>query len=441
MNRLFTSMTVVIFTTFGTICVYAESADEYWPNWRGPDDTGSTSTGNPPVTWSDSENIKWKLEMPGSGHSSPIVWGDKIFFQTAIKTDKKGIPAPEVQVEGREVVFEAPADMYKFDLVCVDRKSGKILWQKTAREEVPYEGHHPDNSFASSSPVTDGKHIWVCFGSHGLHCYDVDGNHKWSVDIGKLYTDDGIGGGSSPILAGDAVIVVMEHLGDSFIIAVDKITGKTIWKKDRDEGTGWATPLAVEVNGKLQIVTSSDNLIRSYDAKTGDLVWTHTGLSMNTIPTPVSGFGKVFCMSGFQGNMLYAIELGRTGDLSGTDALIWQQDKATPYIPSPLLYGDKLYFCSGNRPVISCYQAETGKTIYEKQKIEGLEEIYGSPVGVADRIYLADREGNIAVFKNSDKFEVLAVNSLDDKFDTTPAIAGKEIFLKGKKYLYCIADS
>ncbi len=423
---------IIFLVTIVSIEAYGDTASNYWPTWRGPDATGLSPKGNPPIKWSETENIKWKIKLPGEGLSSTVIWGDKIFFQTAIETNEK----PAKTDEASEKKF----NVHKFDLVCVDRKTGKILWQKTARQEVPYEGHHASSSFASYSPVTDGKHVWVGFGGHGLHCYDMEGNHKWSADLGKINTEDEIGGASSPALTGEAVIIVMDHMGDSSITAVNKDTGEIIWRKDRDEETGWATPLAVEVDNRIQVVTSSDKLVRTYDAKTGDLIWYCEGQTMNTIPSPVYGFGKVFCTSGFRDNILQAIELGHTGDLTGSDAIIWEIDENAPYIPSPLLFEDKLYICYGNRPVISCYEAETGEVVFERQKLEVLKEVYASPVGAADRIYIVGRNGKTAVIKHDNEFQTLAVNTLDDKFDASPAIAGDELFLKGKVHFYCIAQ-
>jgi outer membrane protein assembly factor BamB len=425
------------------VSAYGESAGDYWPAWRGPDATGAARKGNPPVTWSETENVKWKVEVPGNGSSSPVIWGDKIFLQTAIETDKKGASDEVAAAETQDRPFHggrAPTNIYRFDLVCIDRNTGAILWQKTAREEMPHEGHHPNHGFASYSPVTDGAHVWASFGSRGVHCYDVDGNHKWSKDFGKMRTRVGFGEGSSPALVGDALVVLMDQEGDSFIIALNKETGDTIWKTDRDERTSWSTPIAVEVNGRVQVIVNATNLVRSYDAETGDLIWQCGGQTANAIPSPVIGFGKVFCTSGFRGSALQAIELGRTGDLTGTDAIIWEVNEATPYTPSPLLYGDKLYVCRGNSAVISCYQADTGKANFVKQRLEGMAEVFASPVGAADRVYLVGRKGKTAVIKRSEKFEVLAVNTLDDEIDASPAVVGDELFLRGKNYLYCIAE-
>ncbi|MHC4216771.1 MAG: outer membrane protein assembly factor BamB family protein, partial [Planctomycetota bacterium] len=388
-------------------------------------------------TWSETENIKWKVKLPGQGSSSPVIWGDKIFFQTAIETDKKG-SAPDAKKQGEEERSfhgsEAPTNIYKFDVVCMDRKTGKILWQKTASEALPHEGHHPDGSFAAYSPVTDGKYVWASFGSRGTHCYDVNGNLKWSRDLGKMKTRNAFGEGASPALAGDALIVLMDQEDDSFIYALDKKTGKTIWKKSRDEATGWTTPVVVEVKGKLEVIVNAPNLIRSYDAKTGNIIWQCGGMTRNAVPSPVVGFGKVFCTSGFRGNALLAIELGRTGDLTDSDAIIWKVDQSTPYVPSPLLIGENIYVLWINKGYISSYQAKTGKPNFVRKALKDIDEVYASPVGAAGRVYIVGRDGTCQVLKNSDKFEKLATNILDDD----PAIVGDQIFLKGKTHMYCI---
>jgi len=379
-----------------------------------------------------------------------VIWEDKIFFLTAIETDKKVEADPNTEPQqqrpaqgrggrGRGPMSVAPKAVYKFDVVCMNRKNGEIIWQKTAREELPHQGHQPTNSYASYSPVTDGKSVWAGFGSHGVHCYDVNGNHKWSRDLGKMKIRMGFGEGSSAALAGEVVIIVMDHEDDSFIYALNKETGETIWKKARNEGTAWASPVAVEAGDKTEVITNATSFVRSYDLKTGELLWQCSGQTSGVIPSPVSGFGKVFCTSGFRGSMLQAIELGRKGDLTGTDAVVWQVKQGTPYVPSPLLYDDKLYFCSVNKAVISCYQAETGKANFVQQELEGLGDMYASPVGAADRVYFVSRNGAAKVIKHSDKFEVLATNKLDDEFSASPAIVGDELYLKGKEHFYCIA--
>jgi len=418
------------------------SAAEFWPKWRGPEGTGVAPEGNPPITWSETENIKWKVDVPGTGTSSPIIWEDKIFFQTAVLVEEAAGTGADAAPSGggrRRGMSQAPSGMYSFDLVCLDRGTGRLLWQKSARREQPHEGHHRDHGFASYSPVTDGKHLWASFGSRGLHCFDLDGNLKWSRDLIKMQTRAGFGEGSSPALAGDSVVVVLDHEGDSAIFAFDKDTGEPLWRKGRDERTAWATPVAVEVDGKTQIIANATTFVRSYDAKTGEIIWQCTGQTQNVIPTPVIGFGKVFCTSGFRGSALLAIELGRTGDLTDSDAIAWQVNEGTPYVPSPLLYDDKLYVCSGNNPILSCYDARTGKAHFVRQRLSGINGVYASPVGAAGRVYVVGRNGVTVVLKNSAALEVLATNTLDDGFDASPAIIGDEMYLKGRASLYCIA--
>lgn len=429
--------------TFASAGASGVSDSECWPAWRGPDYTGVSPKGNPPVTWSESENVKWKITLTGDGsNSSPVIWENKIFFQEAVKTDLQGKP-PATNGNsggGRGPGGSPPSDVYRFNLVCVDRNSGSVLWQKTVREELPHQGHRADHGFASFSPVTDGKWVWAYFGSRGLHCLDVDGNLKWTKDLGRMNTVMSFGEGGSLCVAGEAAVVVMDHDGDSAVYAVNKETGELIWKKDRDEPTSWATPLPVEVNGKIQVLTSATNLIRSYDLQTGELIWQCAGQTRNVIPSPVAGFGMVYCTSGYRGSSLQAIELGRTGDLSGTDAVKWHVKEATPYVPSPLLYGDMLYVCSGNEAVISCYNAKTGEPYFLKEELEQINGIYASGAGAAGRGYFVGRNGVTYVLKHSPKFEVLAVNKLDDKFDCSPAFVGNELYLKGKEHLYCLAN-
>lgn len=443
MKRLSTLAIGIIFLVAPALNdVFAAGGSDYWPSWRGQDSTGVSKKGDPPITWSETENIKWKVKLTGDGSgSSPIIWGDKIFFQSAIKTDVKGKTAPPDLGGKRRFGGSPPTHVYKFNLVCLDRNTGKLIWQRTVREELPHEGHHGDHGFASFSPVTDGRRIWANFGSRGFYCFDMEGNLKWSRDLGKINTVMSFGEGGSFAIADDTIVVVRDHEGSSFIVALNKETGETIWKKDRDEPTSWATPLVVEVDGKKQVVVSATNLIRSYDPKTGAIIWQSGGMTRNVIPSPVTGFGMVFCASGFRGSSLQAIDLHRTGDLSNTDAIKWHVKKATPYVPSPLLYRDKLYVISVNKGVISSYNARTGEPYFFKERLSEIKGIYASPAAAAGRIYVVGRNGVTNVLNASEKLEVLAVNTLEDRFDGSPAFAGNEIYLKGKENMYCIAAS
>jgi outer membrane protein assembly factor BamB len=430
------------------------TAEQNWPQWRGPLGTGVAPNANPPVTWSETKNVKWKVKIPGSGTATPIIWNNMVFVQTAVSA-KKTAQAGNAG-ENRTITVAQPprrggggfggqrgarpTETYQFTLLCLDRNTGKTLWQKVAREEVPHEGHHPDHGFSSHSPSTDGKHVYAYFGSRGLHCYDMKGNPKWSKDLGKMQTKMQFGEGSSPALFGDTIVIQWDHEGEDFIIALNKETGKEKWKQPRSEDTSWAAPLIVQHGGQTQVVTSATRKIRSYDLASGKQLWECAGMTANAIPTPVAGNGMVYATSGFRGNALLAIRLGKQGDLTGTDAIAWSHNRSTPYVPSPLLYGDRIYFFASNNGVLSCFDAKTGQPILNAERISDLPGVYASPVGAGGKVYLVGRNGTTVVLKRSDKLEVLASNKLDDGFDASPAVAGKELFLRGREYLYCIAE-
>lgn len=421
------------------------AAPAQWPTWRGPDMMG-LSDGTPPLTWSESENILWKVPLDGDGsNSTPAVWDNKLFFQIAVQTDKQpqtpAAPEPAPAEGGRRPRGRGPANLYQFKVVCLDRTTGKTLWQTQVCEVLPHEGHHGDHGFASYSPVTDGKLLWANFGSRGLYCLTLDGDIKWQKDLGKLRIAAGFGEGGSPLLVDDKLFVVMDQEDQSYIFAINKDTGDILWKKERDEKTSWTTPVTVRVEGKTQIVVNGQNRIRSYDPATGDLIWECGGQTANVIPTPVVGHGMIFCTSGFRGSKLSAIKLGRTGDLTGTDAVVWEVGEATPYVPSPLLYGEKVYVLAGNNAVVSCYNALTGKPYYTKQEMTDIRGVYASPLGAAGRVYFVGRNGVTHVLNNNaDAYESLAVNRLDDNVDCSPIVVGDTLYLKGKKFLYAIAE-
>ena len=432
----------------------AISPGQDWPQWRGPLANGVAPAANPPTEWSESKNVKWKVKLAGSGSATPIVSGDSIYIQSAVPTGKKvatavaneapvnaqqGAPGGGRRGGGPRSV--QPTETFQFTLLCLDRNTGKTIWQKVAKEELPHEAHHPDHGFSSYSPITDGQLVFAYFGSRGLHCYDAHGNLKWQKDLGRMQTKMSFGEGSSPALHGDTLVINWDHEGADFIVAFDKKTGNELWRQPREEDTTWATPLIVEHGGKAEVITNGTKRVRSYDLATGKPLWDHAGLTPNVIPSPVAADGVVYSMSGFRGNALYAIRLGRTGDLTKSDAVVWSHNKSTPYVPSPLLYDDRLYFISNNNAVLSCFDAKTGKAVVEGQRIDDVEGVYASPVGAGGKVYVVGRNGVSAVLKHGGaKLDLLATNRLDDKFDASPAVAGNELFLRGREHLYCIAE-
>ena len=464
-------LTLVLLVAITTAARAAEPAGtQNWPQWRGPLGTGVAPSANPPTKWSESENVKWKVKLPGKGSSTPIIWGNQIFIQTAMpagaaqaaraesgaanhavtpvllqdqqpqRGGQRGQRGPGGGGRGGFGGGAPPTDKYQFVLLCLDRQTGKTLWSKVAREEVPHEGHHRDHGFASFSPVTDGTLVFAHFGSRGLHCYDLQGNLKWQKDFGRMQTRNSFGEGSSPALHGDTVVVNWDHEGADFIVALDKTTGKELWRTPRDEATTWSTPLILEHDGKAQVIVNATRKVRSYDLKTGKQIWEVGGMTGNAIPTPVAADGMVYLTSGFRGAALLAIKLGREGDLTGTDAIAWNYSKGTPYVPTPLLYDNRLYLFSGNTGVMSCFDAASGKLLIDSQRVEDLERgVYASPVGAGGNVYLVGRDGATVVIKNADKYEVVSTNQLDDAIDASPAVVGNELYLRGAQHLYCIA--
>jgi outer membrane protein assembly factor BamB len=413
-------------------------AQAHWPSWRGPDHSGAAREGNPPTQWSESKNIKWKVELPGHGKSTPIVWGDKMFLLTSSPVSASSLSAGGQASGrgGRVMTTGKPKGDYQFDVLCLNRLTGKTVWRETAATETPQEGHHPTGSFASYSAVTDGKFLWASFGSRGLHCFDLDGGHQWSAPLPKMSTRRSFGEGSSPVIAGDVIAVVQDHEGASRIGAYDKRTGKLRWEKSRDEASAWSSPYAVTVDGVTQIITNATNRIRSYNAANGDIIWECGGMTVNVIPTPVVGFGNAYCASGFRGAALTAIDLKSKGDV--TDSPVWNIDRATPYVPSPLLYDERIYYVEGMNPRLSCANAKTGEVLFSREGLEGLGRVYASPVGAGGHVYIPDREGVVAVISHADSFKTVATNTLDDVFDASPVVVGNTLYLRGDKYLYCI---
>jgi outer membrane protein assembly factor BamB len=401
----------------------SESLDDHWPQWRGPHLNGAAIHANTPAEWGEGKNIKWKVATPGKGHSTPIIWGNKIFITAAVP--------------------EAPgSESLNYDVLCYSRADGKLLWQKTANKGVPHEGYHRQyGSFASGSCVTDGSHVWAFFGSRGLYCYDMDGNQKWAKDFGvKMRMRNGFGEGTSPALHGDTLVLHFDNEGDnSFIAALDKNTGKEIWRQDRDEVSSWSTPKIMEVGDRTEVILPATNFVTSYDLKTGEVIWKCKGLGSNVIPIPIVAHGNVIVMSGHRNPALFAIELGKTGDLTGSDAVKWRLDRGMPYTPCAVLHNDIMYIADRNT-LMTAIDTKTGKTLYQTARLPSPQTIKASPTASKDKIYIACESGDVVVIKPGPQLEVIATNKHDEFFVASPAIAGNELFLRGDKHLYCIAE-
>lgn len=306
---------------------FAQNVDN-WPQWRGPLATGAAVKGNPPTEFSESKNLKWKTEIPGKGHATPIVWENNIIVQTAVPTSEKGDTA--MMAKASRMPGNITEMIQEFKVIMINRETGKITWEKTVAREMPLEGTHNLGSWASNSPCTDGEFIYAYFGSRGLFCLDFEGNIRWQKDFGQIKKVMSFGEGESPYLYGDRLFIQWDSEDESFIVAINKKTGDEIWKVKRDEKSSWATPIVIEVNGKPQVIASATTQVRSYDFNTGEIIWSFTGMTRNVIPNPVYGDGILYVMSGFRGNALLAIDLARAkGDITGTDVILWTYNQDT----------------------------------------------------------------------------------------------------------------
>ena len=417
-----------------------------WPQWRGPLATGEAPGSNPPVEWSEQTNVRWKIAIPGMGASTPIIWNDTIYLQTAIEIGENKPPRQtafafpeEMQVYKGRAYVRATRE-HEFALVAIDRATGATRWRRVLRVEQPAEGRHPTNTYASASPSTDGEHLVAFFGSRGLYGLTMDGRVLWERDFGDMNTRNGWGEGSSPTLFGDSVIVTWDHEGESFIVALDKRTGRERWRRARKEPTTWATPLVVRVGTRVQIITNGQQHVRAYDLETGDELWSGPGLTFNSIPSPVHAGGLAFLTSGFEGSVLLAVDLSKArGDIEQSGALVWRRDRDTPYVSSPLLHEGLLYVFKSLQGILTVLDARTGAVRHGPARLIDIPDLYASPVAAAGRVYVAGRDGAVVVLRHGGNFETLAVNRLEDGFDASPAVVGDELYLRGRRSLYRIS--
>ena len=448
----------VLFTMFSLLLLFtSQSKAANWAHWRGDSGNGIAVDANPPTRWSDTENVKWKVPIPGRGSGSPVVWQDQVFVVTAVPTGggnqaqvpRRDVPQPQGGTGpqgrrrrgGRGGGGPAATVNMQFKLFCIDRKGGNVLWQRTATETTPHQGAHSTNSFASASPCTDGQHVYAYFGSRGLFCYTMDGTLKWKRDdFGKMETRSSFGEGSSPTLEGDKIIVPWDHEGPSYLYALDKLTGKTIWRTPRDEPSCWSTPLIVEHGGKKQIIMNGQTCARSYDLETGQELWRCRGQTQRPVASPVADDELVFVGSGFRGSFLGAFHLSGRGDIEDSDHVQWVIDRDTPDIASLLLSSGRLYYYKGKSGLLSCVDAATGVPFYTATRVPGLSAIYASPIAAGGHVYLTGRSGTTVVIKDANKLEIVASNSVGEGVDATPAPVGSELLIRGENHLFCIAN-
>ena len=425
-------------------CFYIPSfvqGEENWTQWRGVNNSGVASNSAPPLVWSESKNIRWKVAIDGNGSSTPIVHEDRVFLLSCIDTGivDPTLPKPEDQPM-RVFGIKHPNTEHKFVTICLDRTTGKELWREIAVQKVPHEGHHGDNDFASASPVVYGNRLFVWFGSAGFYCYNLDGKLLWQRDLGEAKMGAALGEGSSPVIYNDRVVVVRDHQGQSTIEALDIENGKTIWKKHRNEGNSWATPVIAEDDGVVQVITCASNFVRSYNLDDGAIVWQCSGLTGNATPCPILDDKHVIVMSGYQGHSAMRIPITETGDISSRDKVVWKETRGTPYVPSGVLFQGMLVYNQSNQGIITILDAKSGNVVMERTRLPGISNMYSSPVAANGHVYVVGRDGITLLLKPGSTLDVVASNRLDERFDSSPAIAGDELYLRGERFLYCIAE-
>lgn len=419
----------------------ATPTSKNWPQWRGPNAQGVSDAKGLPEKWSATENIKWKAELPGRGDSSPCVWGDAVFIVASV-TDGREMPKGDSERLKRTGPGDfLPMQRYQFHLYRFNRLTGRLEWDRISpftaggKNTMRLKG-----DYGNATPATDGRVVCTSFATEWVFCYDIDGNFKWRRDLGDETLMDFAGDGNSTIIDGDRVIALRIGLVGSYVTAFDKETGKTLWQVNCDEKYGsWTTQVMIEDQGKRLVVTSFTERIRAMDDRDGNVVWECGGMTKVVVPTIVYGHGLVFAASGGPGNALAAIKMGRTGDLTGTDAVAWTYDKSMPYVPSPLLYGDELYVVD-DKGILSCFEAATGKLRYDRTRIAGVPSLYASPVGAEGKIYVLGEDGAMVILKAGPKFEVLATNEIPERFHASPALVDGMILLRGDQHLFCISS-
>jgi outer membrane protein assembly factor BamB len=425
----------------------SDQADN-WPQFRGTAARGISDNPNLPERWSDTENVVWKVPVPGRGWSSPIVWENQVYLTTVVSEG-------ELEEAKRGLYFGGerktpPTAKHQWKLLCLDLATGDLHWDRVAHEGLPESTIHLKNSYASETPATDGHRVYAYFGNQGLYAYDPQGNLLWSKKIGPYKTRFGWGTGASPIAYQGRVFLVNDNDQESFVIALDGKTGAELWRQPRDEKSNWATPFIWQNELRTELVTSGTNKVRSYDLD-GNLLWELGGMSSIAIPTPFAEHGLLYLSSGYimdKTRPVFAVRPGASGDISPKEGetrneyVAWFQPEAGPYNPSPVLYKEYLYVLL-DRGMLACYDAKTGAEVYSKKRLPNGRAFTSSPWAYNDKIFCLNEFGATFVIKAGPEFELLYTNELpeDTMCMATPAIAGDKLLLRTDTHLYCIGKT
>jgi len=445
MKKSFLKPKTALFFVLALFLILTSCTTNEWPRFRGPDDNMVINRKDLPDQWSDSLNIKWSAEMIGESWSSPIVYGDKVFFSSAVQVKKAPEkPKNEENDQQQEDKNRLPEDVYRWQLTCLDLESGEELWNVISREGTPRIRKHAGSTYACESPVTDGKHVWVYYGMHGVYCYDMNGNLVWEQDPGAYPTAKGWGTGSSPVLYNNTLYVLVDNEENSFLVAYNASTGAEKWKVSRDEKTSYSTPVIWKNNVRTELVTLGSKA-RSYNPENGELIWEMKFNVGRAATSPV--FDSEIIYVGLSGGPrdigpLHAVKAGASGNLTQEENysnayFAWSDTLAGLGYPSPVLYEGKLYVLADRGGEITCFDAATGQRIY-KEKAGKAAACWASPWIVNDKLYFYDEKGETQIIQVEPEFKVMGSNKLDDKFWATVAVAGNNYILKGVDKIYCI---
>jgi outer membrane protein assembly factor BamB len=420
-------------------------AADNWPKFRGPDGTSVSENENLPDEWSATENIEWQVEVPGRGWSSPIVWGNRIFLTTAVNAGETPEAKKGLYFRGEQ--HEPPDSVHAWKILCLDLESGKLLWEKTAHEGKPATTLHIKNSYASETPVTDGRRVYAYFGNVGVFCYDLEGNLVWSKRLEPHATRSGWGPAASPALFGNKLYIVNDNDESSYLLALDAKTGDEVWRIERDERSNWSTPFVWQNDLRTELVTAGTTRARSYDLD-GNALWSFEGMSIITIGTPFASGGLLYVSSGYVLDLkrpIYAIRPGGQGDITlpankdTSPAIAWCQRTGAPYNPSPLAYRDRLYVLY-DKGLFACFDAQSGDVIYNRQRIPDGRAFTASPWACGGKVFCLSEYGQTLVIEAGDEFKILRTNALadDEMCMATPALVGDRLLIRSAERLYSI---
>lgn len=433
------ALAALVVTLLGSAALAAEN----WPQWRGPGGQGISRETKLPAAWTPEKNIAWKVEVPGRGHSAPVVWNDRVFITTAVEGEPvPGAKAVAHSESGKPFLHpdSVGADRrHTYKVLSYDGRTGKLLWEQTAWQGVPFDNRHRKSSFASPSVATDGALVFAYFGSEGVFAYDVNGTPACKASVGKVKTL-GLGAASSPVIHEGLVILQCDddEGKDSAIVALEAKTGRERWKAKRPVQVSWSTPVLVSTGARTELVTNGAEWIIAYDPATGNELWRTKGVESNAIHTPVVGDGVVIVSAGFPAKKTIAIKPGGSGNVTGTAQILWTYEKGTAYVVSPILYEGLLYLVN-DRGVITALDARTGDVKYEGGRVPVPASFMGSPIAADGRILMTSEDGDTFVIKAGPQHEVIATNSVGEPVYTTPAISNGRIYIRGEKHLFAIA--